>query len=318
MESLRAAALLLSLASALAAGMSLCGAFSARLDVLTHLTPITLAVALFALALAAVGGDVRTAGLAFAAAGVCLALMIPECLPGRQARRTAEVGERLKIVQFNLWQWNADPAATVTWIERQAADIVVVQEALGAARDIPSALAHLYPHRVPDISIRSSTLILAKIPPRQWGVLPAPVSSRKSMAPWACFGKEADGFTVAAVHLAWPIPAGRQRAQRLALVAELRRFDPARLILAGDFNSTPWSFALRRLDATLGLLRRTRRLATWPARQGGRFPLNLPFVVLPIDHIYAGSAWDSVSAERGPRLGSDHLPVVVTLARRQD
>jgi endonuclease/exonuclease/phosphatase (EEP) superfamily protein YafD len=87
-------------------------------------------------------------------------------------------------------------------------------------------------------------------------------------------------------------------------------FEARRLILTGDFNSAPWSFTLRRFDRRVGLRRRTRALATWPTR---RFAMPFPF--LAIDHVYAGSDWKTVSVRRGPRLGSDHFPVVVILER---
>lgn len=88
------------------------------------------------------------------------------------------------------------------------------------------------------------------------------------------------------------------------------------MIIAGDFNSTPWSFARRRDDRDFGLIRRTRALFTWPAEKISHNRLPAPFPYLPIDHVYAGPGWATVSVERGPRLGSDHYPVVVTLAPR--
>ena len=60
-----------------------------------------------------------------------------------------------------------------------------------------------------------------------------------------------------------------------------------------------------------GLERRTKALFSWPAYLGAK----VPFPFLPIDHVYAGKAWRTVSVKRGPRLGSDHYPVFVTLAR---
>jgi len=87
-----------------------------------------------------------------------------------------------------------------------------------------------------------------------------------------------------------------------------------RLIIVGDFNSTPWSFGRRRDDARLGVLRRTRNLFSWPAERVSHNKLPAPFPVLPIDHIYAGRGWATVSVRRGPRLGSDHYPVVAVLA----
>ena len=99
------------------------------------------------------------------------------------------------------------------------------------------------------------------------------------------------------------------------LAAGVRGLPQARMVVAGDFNSTPWSFALKRLDGMLPLIRRDRAIATWPSApteaQGRKVPLALP--VLPIDHIYAGAGWRTLDVRRGPSLGSDHRPVVVTL-----
>ena len=76
----------------------------------------------------------------------------------------------------------------------------------------------------------------------------------------------------------------------------------------GDFNATPWSFTLQRLDHEFGLIRRDRALFSWPI-----WP-HLPAPFLPIDHVYAGDGWATVKVERGPKLGSDHYPVILTLA----
>ena len=34
-----------------------------------------------------------------------------------------------------------------------------------------------------------------------------------------------------------------------------------------------------------------------------------------LDQVYAGAQWKTVSIERGPRLASDHYPVIVVLRR---
>ena len=92
-------------------------------------------------------------------------------------------------------------------------------------------------------------------------------------------------------------------------------FDRKSLIVAGDFNSTPWSFSLRRQDAQFGLERRTRALFTFPVQTYSRYRAHAPFPLFPIDQIYAGSDWKTVSVTRGPRLGSDHLPTIAVLTR---
>jgi hypothetical protein len=63
------------------------------------------------------------------------------------------------------------------------------------------------------------------------------------------------------------------------------------------------------------LERRDRAVFSWPAGPVTRWKIDLPVAFLPIDHIYAGSDWRTVKIERGPRgLGSDHRPLIITLA----
>jgi endonuclease/exonuclease/phosphatase (EEP) superfamily protein YafD len=120
-------------------------------------------------------------------------------------------------------------------------------------------------------------------------------------------------YTVVGVHHSWPYPIGDQPAQVAATAKVIQRFDGRNTILAGDFNSTPWSNALREQDRRLGLVRITRALPTFPARVLARKSLEFPLPFLALDHLYVGSNWRTVSVRLGPRLGSDHYPVVAVL-----
>jgi endonuclease/exonuclease/phosphatase (EEP) superfamily protein YafD len=82
------------------------------------------------------------------------------------------------------------------------------------------------------------------------------------------------------------------------------------LIVAGDFNMSPWTEKLRRLGRSAGLRRYNNFRLTWPMRRG-ELPL-LPLVA--IDNVLASPNFDKIATIGGPRLGSDHLPVVVDLA----
>src|SRR3546814_2882605 len=87
------------------------------------------------------------------------------------------------------------------------------------------------------------------------------------------------------------------------------------MIVTGDFNSAPFSFAMRRGERAIGLTRRDRALASFPTEKKAIGPLRSPVPVVAIDHVYAGPGWATAKVERGPGgLGSDHYPVIVTLA----
>ncbi|HEU4615482.1 MAG TPA: endonuclease/exonuclease/phosphatase family protein [Kofleriaceae bacterium] len=95
--------------------------------------------------------------------------------------------------------------------------------------------------------------------------------------------------------------------QVAALAAEMAS---EALIVAGDFNMTPWSPAYRALRHGSFLHSATRFARTWPA----------PAPLVPLDHILYRGEVELVHGKAwlgGPaRTASDHLPVVIELLAR--
>ena len=297
------------------------GRFSARLDTLTHLAPVWLLGGVTAALLAAAMALPKDRPLPLGAGIVtllsALLLMAPEFL--RPAPPTAPASEAgLKVLQFNLWEGNRDPQATLAWILAQDADVLVLEETKGKARPILKGLMAVYPYRVTCLGDQAcATAILSRRPPiASAGLQTRDVPGRIPVAgAWAQYADAHGSFTVAAIHLTWPmLPPGLQKMQLASLNASLDDLPRDRMILAGDFNSTPWSFALKRQDRRLGLTRLTRALFSFPADRPMPGGWTLPLPLLPIDQVYAGPGWRAVSVTRGPMLGSDHYPVLVVLA----
>ena len=313
MDLIRAVAFLLGAAAAAAAALAVCGAFSDRLDTFAQASPLWFAMALAALILQLLAGSERwTLAPALAAMAITALLMAPDLAAGLSAPRAAPARQTIKLIQFNLWDRNRDPAATARWILSQDPDIVVLEE-LGAGQ-VPAALAARYPHHSP-CEPTCATIILSKAPQTAGEAMDWPGLGPRHEGAWATFGQGEDAFTVAGVHYTWPIPPGPQRDQARRFADDLAGFDRRSLIVAGDFNMNPWSWALKRQDARLGIPRLTHAIFTWPAGPISHWRLNLPFAALAIDHIYAGPAWKAVSVSRGPVLGSDHYPIVAVLTR---
>lgn len=317
-----AGAFLLALACALAAMAAQGGRFSDRLDVLTHFAPFWLAGGIVAGAVWALfvrrEGGFFTVVLAATAILSSATLMAPELVAADNLDPEPADGRTLKIVQFNVWGRNADPQGTVDWIMAQDPDVLVIQEGSDLEGSVARRLSARFAHRTicSEPLPGCNTAIFHDRPPLARGGMVTPGAKPYLPAAWVTLPSPAGPFTVVGTHHSWPYPAGPQQAQTRRLDEELERFDREALIVAGDFNSTPWSFSLRRQDRAFGLERRTRALPTWPTDRARRRRIRSPFPLLPIDHVYAGAAWRTVSVERGPRLGSDHYPVVVTLARR--
>jgi endonuclease/exonuclease/phosphatase (EEP) superfamily protein YafD len=315
----RLAGFALAAGAALAAILAQGGRFSDRLDVLTHFAPIWVAMGALGLLVWVIGSGRSLLRLTPLAAVVAVAaggtLMLPELTRPKDPPAPAE-GETLKLIQFNLWGRADDPDGIADWLRGQNADILVFEEAFARTGGVARALARDYPHQTTCAEpAPCSTLILSRRRPVAAEGLGSSVSTAWLSGAKATFASPRGPFTVVGVHYTWPMPAGPQQQMTKRLGAVLDPLPKTTAIVAGDFNSTPWSFSLRRQDQRFGLNRRTRALASWPAAPFSRYQVTWPFPLLPIDHVYAGSDWKTVSVRRGPKLSSDHYPVVVVLRR---
>lgn len=313
LEDVAAALAALSLLAMLAAQG---GRFSDRLDIATHFAPVFIVLAMLSALLAALtpAGRLRRVTLGMAGGAIVLSslLILPEVI--RDAGPAAEEaqGPTLKIVQLNSWSArNQTMDETAEWILAQDPDIVVLEEATRRFQRAFESRADY--HRTCNPEDRCEVIIYSKVAPLSGGLEPVDAGAYFPSTR-ATFAAPGGDFTVIGAHYTWPIPAGPQQQQSLRLTTMAQRYDRDRLIIAGDFNSTPWSFTLRRQDEALGLSRRNKAMLSWPAMAFSRWNIHMPLPFLAIDHVYAGKDWKTVSVERGPSLGSDHFPVVVTLA----
>ncbi len=92
------------------------------------------------------------------------------------------------------------------------------------------------------------------------------------------------------------------------LIREWRERNDLPVIFAGDFNTTPTA-RLHRLIARETGLRSPTRLYTQ-----GTYPADVPtFLALPIDRVYVSPGVRITGVSVGPRVYSDHRPVLFTL-----
>ncbi|MEG1681447.1 MAG: endonuclease/exonuclease/phosphatase family protein, partial [Stenotrophomonas sp.] len=103
-----------------------------------------------------------------------------------------------------------------------------------------------------------------------------------------------------AVHPKPPMAVRKFRA-RDRLLRELGQSSSQALIVAGDLNATPWSSALYTAQRHR-LLRITGSAPTYPSDGAG-------LIGIGIDHVLVSSQLAGTFRQRGPNIGSDHLPV---------
>jgi endonuclease/exonuclease/phosphatase (EEP) superfamily protein YafD len=233
------------------------------------------------------------------------------------------------LVEFNIWDHNADPARTLRWLRAADADIVILAE---AREPFIADLLKAFPDYPTVVTCSNRPYCGVVILSRFQGRL-------LSGGWWVADGLNhpfgpLENIALAAVQLDVPGPDGRvtptpviavhidrrglsgvtygQTADLLAAVGQAAGKRPARLILAGDFNTSPWSPQMRSLDETLVRTAGTRRVSvfapTWPSDSAFETRMGLP-PLLAIDHVYLGCEWTVRSLKVGPDVGSDHRPL---------
>lgn len=289
----------------LAAWLSLAGRFVPAFDAFASFLPLFGAATLVGLLFAR-----RRLGWTLVAALLGLTPVAIRVMPEltREIPAAQKGAAKVRLLTHNVWTGNADPADTAQAIIDAKPDVAMLQEVDGSFRPMLAALNQHFPYATKcppgcDLAILSrwpiadSDYFLKDAEGRKFG--PAMLWAR-------VVGPGERPFTVVTLH--YPRPTSRDQAVRRRDVAQaLARIERGPLIVAGDMNLTPWAAAMREQDRALApLTRMTRALPSWPRA----------FPVLPIDQLYAGPDWGLVSARRLPATGSDHVPILVTLARQ--
>jgi len=255
----------------------------------------------------------RAAMLALAVSVVAVTPVIASI---HAAPEIAEGTPRLTVMTFNLWVRNGETDRIVAYLREEKPDVVFLEEVTEAHKKALATLIDLYPTQVTCHTgiVDCETMLLSRFP-AHWekagpigGAMPSTAIAELDLG---------DGRTVTAVavHLAWPFPMQGHDAQHEQALHFARALDayPGPLLLGGDFNGGAWA---RNQDAVKTLARLTSEPGlhpSWPAiRIHG---LDVPeWLRLPIDHLFTRGGPVIASAEVGPKLGSDHLPVLAVVA----
>jgi endonuclease/exonuclease/phosphatase family metal-dependent hydrolase len=136
------------------------------------------------------------------------------------------------------------------------------------------------------------------------------------------------------IHLAWPVSKPRlplpfenlylrvalgyddsARNQQITYLIEHLQNEPYPYIVAGDFNTSASSATYQRLATVMHDSFREAGSGlgeSWPVSASRGLPALVP-PLIRIDYIWHSDHFRAITAQRGPRLTSDHLPVQATL-----
>ena len=218
----------------------------------------------------------------------------------------------LRVASANVLDSNPEPQKLLDFVRASDADVLVLVEAQGGRwRDMLAAIAADYPHRAPEGWQNGAPVILfSRHPVVRESVIVPPGGRRPYLAADLALGEHT--LTVVGVHAPSPSPKRpsetRRRNLQLGYLANLVEDARGPMVIAGDFNTTPWSPFFRELVTTAGLRNAADGhgyIGTWPS---WFWPAQIP-----IDHVLVKGPVAVANIRRGPSTGSDHYPVVADL-----
>ncbi|MEP1585503.1 MAG: endonuclease/exonuclease/phosphatase family protein [Tateyamaria sp.] len=200
-------------------------------------------------------------------------------------------GSDLRLYSKNLTAGNDQIAALQSDIEAANVDVVLLQELSGSTAELSTALSTTFPHQhVCKFSEWSAMAVFSRHPFAQDGVC----SSERALAA-VQITKDSQPVWVVSAHIPWPYPYENETAE-IATEDLLRTLDGP-IVVAGDFNTFPWSGRFERIRFI------TKTKIAGPTRP----TLTFKHVPLPLDHVLAPNGG---SVELRPLLGSDHRGLV--------
>ncbi|KRA51440.1 endonuclease/exonuclease/phosphatase family protein [Devosia sp. Root635] len=320
---IRLGLVLAALGVAVLAILALFGFAVPELDLLNHAQIFLLPGTVVGLVIVTVllGGMLRSVAAIVVVVGVAASanVMLPEIVGSLRARPLAPADGSITMMTHNLFGMNYEMDKVIAAIRAEHPDIIVLQEYFGEqATDLHPLLLADYPFFVRCRGGKRANLgLYSRIPFAQVddNACPNNAYGTTRTAHILANFQTTDGkpFSVITTHMDWPIPIARQHEQLNALSAVVDKIEGP-MILAGDFNSTPWSYSLRDFVARNGFTRETMNLVTYPLSwfYFGAWRDTIPF--LPLDHVMTRGGVVVHDLHAGQKTASDHLPVVFTFS----
>ncbi|MEM8954507.1 MAG: endonuclease/exonuclease/phosphatase family protein [Verrucomicrobiota bacterium] len=224
-----------------------------------------------------------------------------------------EALETLKIINFNVYTRNTRYDDVMAFLQVEDADVVLLLEYNWQWASHLEKLRELYPHQVGQTRTGSFGIrLFSKIPFAESGVRVIGKLGAPSVD--VVLGERGGGIRLFGTHPAPPRSGELSQLRNEQLVVMggyLESFRDDRMIVAGDFNVSPFSPHFREFLQATGLRDSARGFGlkpTWNRRA--------PWITVPIDHVLVSSGIDVLEHRVGPAFGSDHHPVIVTLGLR--
>ena len=219
----------------------------------------------------------------------------------------SSVGLMVKVMSINVNTANSRYEKVIQAVKSEEPDLLVLEEVSEQWIKHLSELKTIYPYsKEYPLSDNFGIAFYTKYPPEKISI----AFTGNPTVPYikAEFKLPAD-FVFYGVHTLPPVSStGYKHRNKMleTLSAEISGMKERQVIIAGDFNLTPWSYFFKKFLADSGLKNSQTGFGIQPS-----WPVSPVFLRIPIDHCFVSESINVVSRKLGNETGSDHFPVII-------
>ncbi|AJY48110.1 hypothetical protein TM49_10370 [Martelella endophytica] len=269
---------------------------------------IAIAAFLFSLAFICIGRTAWHAPPLFIAAALLLYVgYLHETVVQRAAAGTP--GASFRLIEFNMLGDNDRGGDIAAWLIAEKADVIYALESGPLRAHLPE-LEKVYPYRIGcgEMTTRCDLMMLSRHPLED-GKLLSMGSLRSERFIRASIELDGRQVNLVAAHFTKPFFDAIQQDELRVAQRRLRRIEGP-VVLGGDFNSSLLSPDIIAFMKASGLRAHAHEPRTWP--------VNIPAIGLPIDHILVRAPAHIDSLKRMPdALGSNHFGLIADISLRE-
>ncbi len=242
----------------------------------------------------------------------------------QEGERSSEVhkvqiwGEPIQLLHMNVFRFNQEHQRVLDYIEKTHPDFLSMAEFdenwIQATQNSPVLKA--FPYHQTDA--KSRLALFSRYPLTALDLIPVKNVMEKTQESKgqdalivASFKIKDQSVALILMHPKPPVfPALIQRQQ--AHFEQLKTLIPTlprHQIVLGDFNMTSWSHSFKTLTHDMKFQDTRKGLGLQPS-----WPTHSPLMMIPIDHCLVTEGFITLSRNTGASVGSDHLPIHITLA----
>jgi endonuclease/exonuclease/phosphatase (EEP) superfamily protein YafD len=264
---------------------------------------------------------------------ICVVALLPAVFPIAyywQYGLTATTNDTIRVLQINVYRGNADYDKVVEYIRRESPDLLLIEELSPAWDSELRRRLTEYPYRF-TIPIDTPQGIgeFSRVPLRN----PQPLKLAGRQCPAIAFEIQQGSSILHVIHthLSGPTSRGgfKLQSRQLLELSEIAASKPRPLLIAGDFNATPWTREFQAMLQSAGVQTTCTTKGyhtTWPSAIPSktvfgkklRLPAGLVSVAwrIPIDQFLISNRIVLSKLKVGTYVGSDHYPVTADLVIR--